>query len=272
MVLWRGFLPFAVYIAVNDLVQIILSFIVDHWTEQGFALSEVLREYSGNVTLIIQLIAAFLGYYAVVRLTGPGPRLMVKPKISADGKEAQSFEVYLFQTVFAVMGAVSLALAVNVFFGLIGALEKTGGSSFSGTMYNVSLAAGILVYGIFIPYVEEMLFRGIIFGRVREKIGRAAAVLLSAALFAVMHGSLSGAVYAFIMGCVFSLAYEFLRWIAVPYLCHAAANIVIFIITFFGAFGKLVSMGRFTEFLAIAAASLVFVLKGPEFIRNRKRR
>ena len=72
--LWQGFLPFAIYIAVNDLVQIILSFLTDKWIEQGFAFSEVLREYAGNVTLITHLIAAFLGYYAVVRLTGPGPK------------------------------------------------------------------------------------------------------------------------------------------------------------------------------------------------------
>ncbi len=139
-------------------------------------------------------------------------------------------------------------------------------------MYNVSLAPGILVYGVFIPYVEEMLFRGIIFGRIREKMGPAAAVLLSAALFAIMHGSLTGAVYAFLMGCVFAVTYEYLRWIAVPCLCHAAANIVIFIITFFGAFGKLINVGRFAEFLVIAAVSPAVVLRGPEFMRYWKRR
>ena len=139
-------------------------------------------------------------------------------------------------------------------------------------MYNVSLAPGILVYGVFIPYVEEMLFRGIIFGRIREKMGPAAAVLLSAALFATMHGSLTGAVYAFLMGCVFAVTYEYLRWIAVPCLCHAAANIVIFIITFFGAFGKLINVGRFAEFLVIAAVSHAVVLRGPEFMRYWKRR
>lgn len=285
--LWQGFLPFAIYIAVNDLVQIILSFLTDKWIEQGFAFSEVLREYAGNVTLITHLIAAFLGYYAVVRLTGPGPKLMVKPKnheiagitgapetTGAAGTtgDKEDRDVYLLQVLFAVLGAVSLALAVNIGFGILGALDTTNDSSFAGTMYNVSLAPGILVYGVFIPYVEEMLFRGIIFGRIREKMGPAAAVLLSAALFAIMHGSLTGAVYAFLMGCVFAVTYEYLRWIAVPCLCHAAANTVIFIITFFGAFGKLINVGRFAEFLVIAAVSPAVVLRGPEFMRYWKRR
>ena len=265
--LWQGFLPFAIYIAVNDLVQIILSFLTDKWIEQGFAFSEVLREYAGNVTLITHLIAAFLGYYAVVRLTGPGPKLMVKPKnheiagitgapetTGAAGTtgDKEDRDVYLLQVLFAVLGAVSLALAVNIGFGILGALDTTN--------------------GVFIPYVEEMLFRGIIFGRIREKMGPAAAVLLSAALFAIMHGSLTGAVYAFLMGCVFAVTYEYLRWIAVPCLCHAAANIVIFIITFFGAFGKLINVGSFAEFLVIAAVSHAVVLRGPEFMRYWKRR
>ena len=138
--LWQGFLPFAIYIAVNDLVQIILSFLTDKWIEQGFAFSEVLREYAGNVTLITHLIAAFLGYYAVVRLTGPGPKLMVKPKnheiagitgapetTGAAGTtgDKEDRDVYLLQVLFAVLGAVSLALAVNIGFGILGALDTT---------------------------------------------------------------------------------------------------------------------------------------------------
>ncbi len=142
--LWQGFLPFAIYIAVNDLVQIILSFLTDKWIEQGFAFSEVLREYAGNVTLITHLIAAFLGYYAVVRLTGPGPKLMVKPKnheiagitgapetTGAAGTtgDKEDRDVYLLQVLFAVLGAVSLALAVNIGFGILGALDTTNASS-----------------------------------------------------------------------------------------------------------------------------------------------
>ena len=75
-----------------------------------------------------------------------------------------------------------------------------------------------------------------------------------------------------IASVVFAVTYEYLRWIAVPCLCHAAANIVIFIITFFGAFGKLINVGRFAEFLVIAAVSPAVVLRGPEFMRYWKRR
>ncbi len=204
----------------------------------------------------------------MVRLTGPGPKLMVKPKnheiagitgapetTGAAGTtgDKEDRDVYLLQVLFAVLGAVSLALAVNIGFGILGALDTTND-------------------GVFIPYVEEMLFRGIIFGRIREKMGPAVAVLMSAALFATMHGSLTGAVYAFLMGCVFAVIYEYLPWIAVPCLCHAAANTVIFIITFFGAFGKLINVGRFAEFLVIAAVSPAVVLRGPEFMRYWKRR
>ncbi|MDO5703283.1 MAG: CPBP family intramembrane metalloprotease [Lachnospiraceae bacterium] len=66
----------------------------------------------------------------------------------------------------------------------------------------------ILVICIIGPIAEELLFRGIIYRRLRDYTGTAWAAVLSGILFGVIHGNLTQGVYAGIFGVVLALVYE----------------------------------------------------------------
>ncbi len=67
------------------------------------------------------------------------------------------------------------------------------------------LFLNILLLGIIPPICEEVLFRGLIFNGLRKSHSDVFAVVFSALLFALMHGSLEQLVFPFIMGMVFAI-------------------------------------------------------------------
>lgn len=76
---------------------------------------------------------------------------------------------------------------------------------------------------------EELLFRGVIQGSLRERFGPAAAILLSSAIFAVPHATvltgslesrLTTVVILFIPSLIFAIAYERTDNLVVPVLIH----------------------------------------------------
>jgi membrane protease YdiL (CAAX protease family) len=73
------------------------------------------------------------------------------------------------------------------------------------------------------PIFEEFIFRGLIFGGLRRSFPLWPATLASAAVFAVMHTSIS-MVPVFALGVATALAYERTRGLLAPMLAHAAYN------------------------------------------------
>jgi ABC-2 type transport system permease protein len=73
------------------------------------------------------------------------------------------------------------------------------------------------------PVFEEFIFRGLIFGGLRRSFGLWPAALASAAVFAIMHPTLSIAP-VFVMGVCAALVYDRSRSLLAPMLTHAVYN------------------------------------------------
>jgi membrane protease YdiL (CAAX protease family) len=91
---------------------------------------------------------------------------------------------------------------------------------------------------------EELLFRGLVQGTLRESLSRTRAVVLASALFASIHlFSLSGEGKFVYIGIVFVLAlvlggiYEYTGNLTVPALVHGAYNAVQFAVAYLNATG-----------------------------------
>ncbi len=62
--------------------------------------------------------------------------------------------------------------------------------------------AVVLVIGIVAPFSEELLFRGLLLGALRRRYSTATAVLVSTALFVLIHGNYTQGTAALVMGLV----------------------------------------------------------------------
>ena len=103
-------------------------------------------------------------------------------------------------------------------------------------LYSPSFSQQILLYGILIPIVEEVIFRGAIFNILRRWIPFVWAMLISAVAFGVFHGNLVQFIYASLCGLFLAYAYEKTKSIFASIFSHIAMNIVAYVMTEYEAF------------------------------------
>lgn len=90
------------------------------------------------------------------------------------------------------------------------------------------LIQGVMTAMVFVavvgPFVEEFVFRSVIYKGYRKAGGRMGAVLLSALLFGLMHMNLNQLVYAFVVGLLLALMVEAAGSVWASVICHFVFN------------------------------------------------
>ena len=82
----------------------------------------------------------------------------------------------------------------------------------------------LLLIGILIPFIEEVVYRGIILNRLRRDFSLTAALLLQAFFFGLIHLNLLQSSYAFLGSIPIGLSYFWAGTIWVPILIHIGWN------------------------------------------------
>ena len=82
--------------------------------------------------------------------------------------------------------------------------------------YGVALGIGILIYGLVSPLAEEVVFRGLIYNRMRRYFGKALSVIVCGVMFGIYHGNLVQGIYGAVLGIAITYSYE---WLAVFCTC-----------------------------------------------------
>ena len=129
--------------------------------------------------------------------------------------------------------------------------------------YSAGLPVQIIGLGIIIPLAEEMMFRGIMYKRYRERQGFWYSAIWSSVFFSMMHTSMTQVIYTFCLGLMLSYLYEKFGTIKAPVLLHAVMNICSLVFTELGVFAWLGSDAFRLGVAAIAGAfvcSAVFVV------------
>lgn len=100
---------------------------------------------------------------------------------------------------------------------------------FSNQTQEALLAAQVLVQiiglGILAPIAEELIFRALIYQRMKRLMPLGAAMVLSSLLFAVYHGNMIQIIFAFPMSLVLVWVYERGKGFIFPVLFHMGANL-----------------------------------------------
>ncbi len=137
--------------------------------------------------------------------------------------------------------SVFLALFLNILFAL---LKLTNASQsyneVATTQYSIPLLLGLLHYGFIKPIEEEMVFRGLVYGRMRKSFAPILSIPVSALIFGAYHGNLVQLIYAFFMGCLLSYIYERYKTLKAPILVHGSANLVVYLVSSIAVLGEAV--------------------------------
>ena len=94
----------------------------------------------------------------------------------------------------------------------------------SSLYLNQNFAVSFFFVAVLGPFVEEFVFRGVIFRGYRRAGRYMAAAFLSALLFGLVHMNLNQFVYAFVLGIMFALVTEATDSIWASFICHFLFN------------------------------------------------
>lgn len=94
----------------------------------------------------------------------------------------------------------------------------------SGLLMGGSLAMQIINIAILTPIVEEIIFRGFIYTRLRKALSVLPSVLISGMIFGVVHGSIIGFLYASALGFFMAMLMERFDSIIPCMVCHIFFN------------------------------------------------
>ena len=129
--------------------------------------------------------------------------------------------------------AVSMSLGTNILFSLLHITELSKSfADVAGQQFMVPVWQGLLLFGVVSPLAEEIVFRGVIYNRLKKYFPVWIAILTSAVLFGGYHGNLVQGIYGFLMGAVIAWLYEVTGNFRISVMFHAFANISVFLMTY----------------------------------------
>lgn len=267
--------PFVVYMVVKTVIMFLLAVVIPSLPIAGIA--EWVEHNSQQLSAVVNGVASvaaavFLLNVFLVEASTTGeididqsiPGQFVSfVKTDLTGARTVRKAVGL---VLCVLLGITASLALNILVELASA--AMGGSKtqildsekyevVESIQYSVPVWLGIVLYGIISPIVEEMVFRGVLYSRIKKFYSVTKAVVFSALLFGAFHANLPQFLYGAAMGVLIALCYEYAGCFAAPVLMHMSANIFIFLISGLTAWTAfLITPVWFVFFAALSAGLL----------------
>lgn len=203
-----------------------------------------------GITGILSMIPAWFLYRRDYALRTAGR--VISPEA---GKKLKGSEILLL----LITGA-GLAQYGNVLVGFFQMFLKS--TEYQETMELISGGKGffelVIWMGIVAPVAEELIFRWLIYLRLRDYMRMAGAAAISGLIFGIYHGNLLQAIYASLLGIIFACILEKSGNIWSCILLHMGANVWSLIISQFGL--KIVESKAGTMLLFAADMLLLIVM------------
>ena len=183
-----------------------------------------------------------------------------------NGRIERRGQIKAMDFIMAIVGGAGVSIALNIVIALTNMSGKdTAFVEVSDMITSNPLFVTIICAGILIPIVEEILFRGLIFNRIKCQYNFVAGLLISSLLFGIYHGNIVQGIYATLLGIFLGFAYHKTKSILIPIFIHMGGN------TFVSIYGKLGENEENIGILVVTVAiSIIFALIGTIYFINRK--
>ena len=213
---------------------------------------------SGNVQTVVSTlsyVAAILSVIGTVKvsLNSTAEDMYLSHLKQESGK---SYVILGVLTVCAVFG-LNMLLELS---GIIGTSESY--QALQANQFSAYFALGLVCYGLITPIVEELMFRGVVYGQLRSMMNVRIAMVLSALLFGLYHMNAVQGIYGFVMGCLMVYAYEYFGTFKAAVFIHITANVLAYCMRYSGlAASGFVSWPACIVFLTVAVAGLFLLYR-----------
>ena len=128
---------------------------------------------------------------------------------------------------------ISLAVFLNMIIFLIYPQKST---------VTLSMPLAIISSGIVGPIYEEVLFRYLLYNRLKNKYSIKKSLLITATIFALIHLQPIKIIYAFLLGIIINIFYEKNKNILAPILIHISANTIVIFLSEYNTYILILSL------------------------------
>jgi len=172
------------------------------------------------------------------------------------GRVAKDSNAKPLDFLMAALGGAGIAIVLNVIIGISGlAGLDTSFMEVSEAISSPPFPVILLCAGVIAPIIEELIFRGLVFNRIKYNYNAVAAIIISAVVFGIYHGNLTQGVYATLLGICLAYVYNKTENLLVPICIHISANVIV---NFYGKLSE--NFDTVTKFLESAAIFMVVLL------------
>lgn len=242
--LWQIIYPIGIYYVVSSLMYFVLGLFLGDG-QQTYMLRQLICSAA--------TIPATMSFYKQDKIAEQVVYGTEKEKLDTK---------WLRDAVLAVVGAAALGIAVNNIIAMTPLVQMSEGFQEA----NQSFFAGTVVFELLgsclvIPIAEELLFRGVVYKRLKLYFGVTPALIGSALIFGIMHVNLVQFLYAAVIGLLLAFVLEKTGKLSMAVFGHIAANLVAVLRTETGwlefSFYPTVNGILFTVVMAVAGIAVV---------------
>lgn len=135
-------------------------------------------------------------------------------------------------------------------------------------LYTPPLAVQLLSVGILVPIVEELIFRGLIYRRLRKMVAALPAIILTALAFGLFHGNIVQGCYGFFAGLALAFVCEQFGTVKASMLLHMIMNITSCLVTEWDGFAWMFGNGN--RVLLVTGGTLVGAVLCCRLLQSRR--
>lgn len=231
--IWDILQPFAIYYFLHIAVFYLLTFLFQVSLEtfgQGYV--DYMMSHAETVTGIVSGLSMLLAAAPLLPMFRQELHERNEQTYMTDRNAPRSRNAAVTYILTMIL-SVTASLGLNILLSLTGLVEASDTfQDVSQRQFGVAFGIGIILYGIVSPLAEEIVFRGLLYNRMRKYYPVWLAVVVSGLFFGVYHGNLVQGIYGCCMGILMAYLYERSGKFFIPFLFHAAANISVYTISY----------------------------------------
>lgn len=106
-------------------------------------------------------------------------------------------------------------------------MPEKADTGFSDALREVNIIFSVIAFtsmAVLSPFIEEVIYRSVIYGGLKRKFGLATSILVSSFIFAAFHGSLQLMPYFMVAGITLVFIYEYYKTLWASIFVHIATN------------------------------------------------